>query len=173
MAIVNTVNWSEVYFTLWHAHVPILHSSSQNYLNTYRVRSPPIGQCSNTFSNILKELFINTWHSVNRNLIFESTHSATLIGHLQLLITVASPVTILALLNMDHQSSWKSKKQASVAIPTCEAEYVLLSITCQEIIYLARLVNELIEHDLQPSIIKNDNQGALSLIKNPVKHLKS
>ena len=70
--------------------------------------------------------------------------------------------------------SWKSKKQASVALSTCEAEYVSLSITCQEIIYLARLVNELIEHDLQPTTIKNDNQGALSLIKNhPVKHSKS
>ena len=69
--------------------------------------------------------------------------------------------------------SWKSKKQTSVALSTCEAEYVSLSITCQETIYLARLVNELTEHDLQPTIIKNDNQGALSLIKNPVKHSKS
>ena len=56
---------------------------------------------------------------------------------------------------------------------TCEAEYVSLSITCQETIYLARLVNELVNHDLQSPIIKNDNQGALSLIKNPVKHSRS
>ena len=69
--------------------------------------------------------------------------------------------------------SWKSKKQSSVALSTCEAEYVLLSITCQEIIHLARLANELLKYDLQPTIIKNDNQGALSLIKNPVKHSKS
>ena len=69
--------------------------------------------------------------------------------------------------------SWKSKKQSSVALSTCEAEYMALSITCQETVYLTRLLNELLPSKLQPAIIKNDNQGALALVKNPVKHIKS
>ena len=48
-----------------------------------------------------------------------------------------------------------------------------LSITCQETVYLTRLLNELLPSNLQPAIIKNDNQGALALVKNPVKHIKS
>ena len=69
--------------------------------------------------------------------------------------------------------SWKSKKQSSVALSTCEAEYMALSLTCQEAVYLTRLLNELLPTNLPPVIIKNDNQGALALVKNPVKHTKS
>ncbi|XP_066926784.1 uncharacterized protein [Clytia hemisphaerica] len=69
--------------------------------------------------------------------------------------------------------SWKSKKQSSVALSTCEAEYMAISITCQETIYLNRLINELLQSKTQPIIVKNDNQGALALVKNPVKHTKA
>ena len=70
--------------------------------------------------------------------------------------------------------SWKSKKQSSVALSTCEAEYVSLSITCQESIHLTRLLTELLPStELAPTFIKNDNQGAIALIKNPVKHMKA
>ena len=69
--------------------------------------------------------------------------------------------------------SWKSKKQASVALSTCEAEYVALSIACQELIYLSRLISELLPTKLSTAILMNDNQGALALIKNPVKHSKA
>ena len=69
--------------------------------------------------------------------------------------------------------SWKPKKQSSVALSTCEAEYMALSIACQETVNLTRLLNELLPSKLQPAIIKNDNQGALALVKNPVKHIKS
>ena len=36
--------------------------------------------------------------------------------------------------------SWKSRKQSSVALSTCEAEYISLSATCQEISYLVQLL---------------------------------
>ena len=64
--------------------------------------------------------------------------------------------------------SWKSKKQASVALSTCEAEYMSLSITCQEAMYLARLLTELRRQQFAPTVMKSDNQGAIALIKNPV-----
>ena len=60
-----------------------------------------------------------------------------------------------------------------MALSTCEAEYMALSATCQEVTYLSRLTNEMILHEMDSAIIKNDNQGALSLVKNPVQHPKS
>ena len=70
--------------------------------------------------------------------------------------------------------SWKSRKQTSVALSTCEAEYMSISITCQEIIYLTQLLRD-IEPSREPipAIIRNDNQGAIALVKNPVKHTRS
>ena len=50
--------------------------------------------------------------------------------------------------------SWKSKKQKSVALSTCEAEYVSLSIACQEVIYLTRLIEELTSYN-QSAILFN------------------
>ena len=69
--------------------------------------------------------------------------------------------------------SWKSKKQQSVALSTCEAEYMSLSSTCQEVAYLTRLLNDILNVDFEPVEIKNDNQGTIALAKNPVKHHKS
>ena len=68
--------------------------------------------------------------------------------------------------------SWKSKRQNSVALSTCEAEYVSLSVACQEVIYLKYLLNDILNDDL-PTVIANDNQGAISLVKNPTKHSKA
>ena len=69
--------------------------------------------------------------------------------------------------------SWKSKKQKSVALSTCEAEYMALSATCQEVAYLCRLLKDIVKRDFEPVTIKNDNQGAIALCKNPVKHMQS
>ena len=69
--------------------------------------------------------------------------------------------------------SWKSKKQASVALSTCEAEYMALSSTCQEVSYLTRFLENIMHADFQPVEIRSDNQGAIALVKNPVKHHKS
>ncbi|XP_057299273.1 uncharacterized protein LOC130629914 [Hydractinia symbiolongicarpus] len=69
--------------------------------------------------------------------------------------------------------SWRSKKQASVALSTCEAEYMALSLTAQETAHLTRLIKDLTNFHLKPPVIKNDNQGALALLKNPVKHMKA
>ena len=69
--------------------------------------------------------------------------------------------------------SWKSRKQTSVALSTCEAEYMAISATCQEAIYLARLLNVLLGKSVHPVEIKCDNQGVIALVKNPVKPNRS
>ena len=69
--------------------------------------------------------------------------------------------------------SWKSKKQASIALSTCKAEHMSWSKTAQEVTYLSELVSSLIRYDLEPTLIKDDNRGAIALIKYPIKHAKS
>ena len=69
--------------------------------------------------------------------------------------------------------SWKSRKQSSVAVSTCDAEYISLSATCQEISYLVQLLKDVLDHDFQPAALMNDNQRAIALVKNPIGHMRS
>lgn len=69
--------------------------------------------------------------------------------------------------------SWKSKRQNSIALSTCEAEYVAMSIACQEIIYLKEsLLVDFVGVKVNCSL-SCDNQGAIALSKNPTKHSKA
>ena len=69
--------------------------------------------------------------------------------------------------------SWKSKKQSSVALSTCKADYMALSVARQEVAYLTQFLKDVIQHEFVPVNITNNNQGAIVLVKNPVKHMKS
>ena len=69
--------------------------------------------------------------------------------------------------------SWKSKKQKSVALSTCEAEYVAISIAAQEASYLTQLYKDMTGITMKPVLIRNDNTGAISIIKNPSNHHKT
>ena len=71
------------------------------------------------------------------------------------------------------QNSWKSKKQSEAALSTCEAEYMSLSLTCLQVEYLTKFSKDLVPKEIPPALIYNDNQRAIALIKNPVKHSKS
>lgn len=65
--------------------------------------------------------------------------------------------------------SWKSKKQRTVALSTCEAGYMALSATVQESMYLVQLLSAMDNGcDYVPVMIFEDNQGAIALSKNPV-----
>jgi len=65
--------------------------------------------------------------------------------------------------------SWKSKKQSTVALSTCEAEYMALAAATQESMYLVQLLNGMESGCLfEPVQIFEDNQGAIALSKNPV-----
>ena len=69
--------------------------------------------------------------------------------------------------------SWKSKRQNSVALSTCEAEYVSMSLLWQEIIYLKNNLAPDVLGDELSATIYCDNQGALALAKKPTKHSKA
>ena len=66
--------------------------------------------------------------------------------------------------------SWSSRKQITVAKSSTEAEYVALSCATQEAIWLRRLLNEIHFITDLPTIINEDNQGAIELSRNPKHH---
>ena len=68
---------------------------------------------------------------------------------------------------------WSSRKQSSVALSTVEAEYMALSVATQEAIWLRQLQEELGVTEAGPTLIYEDNQGAISMAKNPVFHKRT
>lgn len=64
--------------------------------------------------------------------------------------------------------TWKTRKQATVALSTCEAEYMLLASAMQECIYLEQLLKNIDEFQYAQTKIYEDNQGTIALAKNSV-----
>ena len=69
--------------------------------------------------------------------------------------------------------SWHSKKQATVAMSTTEAEYIALSSVIQEAVWLRRLLHDVGVKETGPTMIAEDNQGTIALTKNPVSHSRT
>ena len=66
--------------------------------------------------------------------------------------------------------SWASRRQATVAKSTCEAEYVAMSMATQEAVWLRRLFAD-ISYNVKDAVdIYADNQGAIDLSRNPKHH---
>lgn len=65
--------------------------------------------------------------------------------------------------------SWESRKQKTVAVSSTEAEYMALSDSTKEAIYLKRFSNEILGNN-NPVCIYNDNQSAEKLCRNPIFH---
>ena len=64
-------------------------------------------------------------------------------------------------------ASWSSKCQSVVALSSTEAEYIGLSHATQEVIWLRSLLKNIGFAQEKPIIIFEDNQGSISLAKNP------
>ena len=69
--------------------------------------------------------------------------------------------------------TWRSKRQACVALSTAEAEYVALAGTVQESLWLQQLLSDLQGKPADPMVIFEDNQSAMSMSKNPKFHGRS
>ena len=69
--------------------------------------------------------------------------------------------------------TWKSQKQSCVALSTAEAEYMALSSTAQEAVWMRELNSDLGNQQSQPTLIFEDNQSAISMAKNPQFHGRS
>jgi hypothetical protein len=70
--------------------------------------------------------------------------------------------------------SWKCKKQSTVALSSCEAEYMALAATTQECLFLTQLLRCIDTNTHYDCVtIFDDNQGAIALVNNPVHHQRS
>lgn len=69
--------------------------------------------------------------------------------------------------------SWSAKRQATVALSSCEAEYIAESEAAKEAIWLRRLLGNFGYTGPRIVMIKGDNKGALALAKNPTAHARS
>ena len=69
--------------------------------------------------------------------------------------------------------SWRSKKQPTVALSTCEAEYMALTCAIQEGIFLKQLLNDMLTEEVTPIFVHVDNKGTMELANNPVHHKRS
>jgi hypothetical protein len=70
--------------------------------------------------------------------------------------------------------SWKSRKQPTVALSTCEAEYIALANAVQEAKFLRQLCIDMkVSISDDNVLIQVDNQGAINLARNPVHHQRS
>ena len=68
--------------------------------------------------------------------------------------------------------TWSSKRQATVALSTVEAEYVAMSCCAQQMVWMQTWLDEVeIEHVL-PGVIKGDSRGVLALAKTTKDHGK-
>jgi hypothetical protein len=61
---------------------------------------------------------------------------------------------------------WQSRKQRIVALSTTKAEYIALAEAVQEAIYLRQVLEELGYAQQEPTIIFEDNQSAIAIVKN-------
>ena len=69
--------------------------------------------------------------------------------------------------------SWRAQKQQTVALSSCEAEYMALCSAVQEGKYLMSFLNEILDQNQTQFSLFCDNQGANALAKNPVNHKRS
>lgn len=66
--------------------------------------------------------------------------------------------------------SWKSKKQACVALLSSEVEYMALCQASKEAVWTADFLGNIGVELWGPMVVNADNQGSIALTKNPVFH---
>jgi hypothetical protein len=65
--------------------------------------------------------------------------------------------------------SWKSTKQRTVTLSSCEAEYVALADAAKEAMWLKSLIRDVNNNvKEEPLIIYEDNQSTITFAKNPI-----
>jgi hypothetical protein len=69
--------------------------------------------------------------------------------------------------------SWASRLQPTVALSSTEAEYMAACAATQEAVYFRQLLGDLGCGVSGPTVIYVDNQGAIALGENPVRHKRS
>jgi hypothetical protein len=67
--------------------------------------------------------------------------------------------------------SWSTKRQPTITLSMMQAEYIASTQATKEAIWMTKLMKELgYMKEKKAMVIRCDNQGAISLTKNPTQH---
>ncbi|GJY73089.1 ribonuclease H-like domain, reverse transcriptase, RNA-dependent DNA polymerase [Tanacetum coccineum] len=69
--------------------------------------------------------------------------------------------------------SWSTQKQATVALSSCESEFIAATAAATQALWLKRLLSKLTHSQEEKVTIQVDNKSAITLMKNPVFHGRS
>ena len=69
--------------------------------------------------------------------------------------------------------SWASKKQPIVALSTVEAEYVAVTATACQAVWMRKMLISLCQEHVKGTVIFCDNSSAIALSKNSVFHKRT
>lgn len=69
--------------------------------------------------------------------------------------------------------SWCSERQKSVSLSTTESEYIAASNAIKELVWLKRILEEMLSNEVEDVKFYMDNQSAIRLVKNPEFHKRS
>lgn len=73
----------------------------------------------------------------------------------------------------DSPITWCSQKQETVALSSCEAEFMAATEAAKQAILLQELLGEIVGESSERVMIHIDNKSAIALTKNPVFHGRS
>jgi phytoene/squalene synthetase len=59
--------------------------------------------------------------------------------------------------------TWQSQKQKTVALSTCEAEYMAEAAGACQAVWLTRLLRDVAGEDVQQLVLNMDNQSVIAL----------
>nr|GEZ32417.1 ribonuclease H-like domain, reverse transcriptase, RNA-dependent DNA polymerase [Tanacetum cinerariifolium] len=66
--------------------------------------------------------------------------------------------------------SWSKQKQATVALSSCESEFIAATAAATQALWLKRLLSKLTHSQEEKVTIQVDNKSAIALMKNPIFH---
>lgn len=66
--------------------------------------------------------------------------------------------------------SWSSKKQTTVAQSSIKTEYITALEATKEAVIIGRLLKELYQFEIYPLPLHYNNQGLITMAKNPENH---
>ncbi|KAG7542504.1 Ribonuclease H-like superfamily [Arabidopsis thaliana x Arabidopsis arenosa] len=73
----------------------------------------------------------------------------------------------------DCPITWCSQKQETVAMSSCEAEFMAATEAAKQAIWLKELLSEILNTEGKKVLLRIDNKSAIALTKNPVFHGRS
>lgn len=112
--------------------------------------------------------------TIDYGLFYSSSHKLELVGYSNSDWASSKDdrksTTSFAFFLGDNAFTWSSKKQAIVALSTCEAKYIVATSCVFHIIWLRRLLMQMKMKQENATKIFIDNKSAISLAKNMIHH---